>query len=53
MILAPIARGRKGEYKKELEQIAKGVFGRGLTALLTPLTIQSSWISARITRLKW
>jgi excinuclease ABC subunit A len=26
MILAPIARGRKGEYKKELEQIAKGGF---------------------------
>src|SRR6201995_1549531 len=26
MILAPIARGRKGEYKKELEAIAKGVF---------------------------
>jgi excinuclease ABC subunit A len=26
MILAPIARGRKGEYKKELEAIAKGGF---------------------------
>jgi excinuclease ABC subunit A len=26
MILAPIARGRKGEYKKELEQISKGGF---------------------------
>jgi excinuclease ABC subunit A len=26
MILAPIARGRKGEYKKELELIAKGGF---------------------------
>ena len=26
MILAPIARGRKGEYKKELETIAKGGF---------------------------
>ncbi len=26
MILAPIARGRKGEYKKELEKIAKGGF---------------------------
>ena len=26
MILAPIARGRKGEYKKELEAVAKGGF---------------------------
>ncbi len=26
MVLAPIARGRKGEYKKELEAIAKGGF---------------------------
>ena len=26
MVLAPIARGRKGEYKKELELIAKGGF---------------------------
>ena len=26
MILAPIARGRKGEYRKELEAIAKGGF---------------------------
>ena len=26
MILAPVARGRKGEYKKELEAIAKGGF---------------------------
>ncbi len=26
MILAPIARGRKGEYKKELEAISKGGF---------------------------
>jgi excinuclease ABC subunit A len=26
MILAPIARGRKGEYKKELEKIAQGGF---------------------------
>ena len=26
MILAPIARGRKGEYKKELEEIARGGF---------------------------
>ncbi len=26
MILAPIARGRKGEYKKELETISKGGF---------------------------
>jgi excinuclease ABC subunit A len=26
MVLAPVARGRKGEYKKELEAIAKGGF---------------------------
>ena len=28
MILAPIVRGRKGEYKKELEKLAKQGFVR-------------------------
>jgi excinuclease ABC subunit A len=37
MILAPIARGRKGEYKKELEAIAKGGFRARIDGeLMTP-----------------
>jgi excinuclease ABC subunit A len=37
MILAPIARGRKGEYKKELEAIAKGGFRARIDGELKPL----------------
>jgi excinuclease ABC subunit A len=37
MILAPIARGRKGEYKKELEAIAKGGFRARIDGELTTL----------------
>jgi len=37
MILAPIARGRKGEYKKELETIAKGGFRARIDGELTSL----------------
>jgi excinuclease ABC subunit A len=37
MILAPIARGRKGEYKKELEAIAKGGFRARLDGELKSL----------------
>src|SRR5579875_1029222 len=36
MILAPIARGRKGEYKKELEQIAKAGFRARIDGELHP-----------------
>jgi len=37
MILAPIARGRKGEYKKELEAIAKGGFRARIDGTLRTL----------------
>lgn len=37
MILAPIARGRKGEYKKELEAIAKAGFRARIDGELTSL----------------
>jgi excinuclease ABC subunit A len=37
MILAPIARGRKGEYKKELEKIAQGGFRARIDSEMTTL----------------
>src|SRR6202012_3478822 len=37
MILAPIARGRKGEYKKELEAVAKAGFRARIDGLLRSL----------------
>ena len=37
MILAPIVRGRKGEYKKELETIAKGGFRARIDGVLRSL----------------
>jgi excinuclease ABC subunit A len=47
MILAPIARGRKGEYKKELEQIAKGGFRARIDGQLLTLDEDSIKLDKR------
>ncbi len=60
MVMAPVVRGRKGEYKKELEKFARQGFERvridGVLRTLTPMTIRIACrrsISARTTPSKW
>ena len=54
MVMAPIVRGRKGEYKKDLEKLARRVScARASTAILRLSKTISRSISARTTRSKW
>ena len=51
MVLAPIVRGRKGEYKKELEKLARQGFVRArIDGVLRAWTKTSRSTSGRITR---
>ena len=55
MMLAPIVRGRKGEYKKELEKLARQGFIRArIDGVLRNIADERSrWTSARTTPSKW
>ena len=53
MILAPIVRGRKGAYRKELEKLAQDGYVRArINGELVPLENRRSSTNARITPLR-
>jgi excinuclease ABC subunit A len=53
MVMAPIVRGRKGEYRKDLEKLPRQGFVRAMASCARSTTISRHSISAAITPSKW
>jgi excinuclease ABC subunit A len=54
MVMAPIVRGRKGEFKKEMETLVKHGYTRArIDGELVNLDDDLASTSGRTTRLKW